>query len=148
MELEFKKKSKILGILEGYYFKGELLSRYKTEAIKILRERIETAGSKVGDKSKTNFEKGMEICKDEWQIIHDEFEKCSLKVQKTYDKKKPYYVKIHRRVLERKINTLKNRIWDVDERLVRIKNEFKNKKLNLLKEIEEIEKQFENGKTK
>lgn len=143
---KFKKESKILGVSAGYYFKGEFLSRYQNEAIKILRGRIEEAGSKVGDSSKTNWEKGKEILKDEFEVIDTAFRLCTMRIKKTHDKKKPYYAKIHRRVLERKIETLKNRIWDVDERLARINNEFQNKKLNLLKEIEEIEKQLENGK--
>jgi predicted N-acyltransferase len=141
----FKKRSKILGIVEGYYFKGEFLSRYKTEAIKILRNRVETAGSKIGDKSKLDIEKGKEICKDEWQVVHDEYEKATLKNQKTHEKKKPYFAKINQRVLERRIVTLNNKIIDIDNKLLQINQDFATKKQSIQTEIDQIKKIQEGG---
>lgn len=138
MEYEFKKQSKILGIERGYYFKGEFLSRYNTEAIAILRKRIEEAGNKVGDMSRTSWEKGREVCPDEWKVVHREWKKSTEKNKKTHEKKKPYYEKIHKRVLERKINTLKHKIDDVEARKKHYCLECDERIKEINKEIEQI----------
>jgi len=62
VKLEFKKPQKRLGesFEIGYYFKGEFLSRYKQEALKILRDRVKDLTIEERDKT------------DEWKIIHKE----------------------------------------------------------------------------
>lgn len=113
---EFKKGNKILAISCGYYFKGKLLSRYKSEAIAILRKRIEDGGNRIGDLSRDTWEKGKEACPDEWQVIHEEYEKSKTKTNRTREKKQPYFDKIHERVIARKIKTLTLKIEDVKTR--------------------------------
>lgn len=110
MTLEFRKASKVLGTEAGYYFKGVLLNRYKSEAIKILRERIEKAGSEVGDKSRTNWEKGVEVLPDEAKVIYEEYESHKRRTNKIHEKKKPYYRELHKRVLKRSLVTLQEQI--------------------------------------
>jgi len=99
-QLSFKKKSVLNNIECGYYFKGELLSRYKTQALQILRERIEKAGSQVGDMSQTNFEKGMKVLPDEYAIVHQHYLESTEKNRKTKEKKKVYYATMRRARLE------------------------------------------------
>jgi hypothetical protein len=123
--LIFKKFSKRLGILRGYYFKEEFLSNYKTEAIKILRDRIEKAGSEIGDMSRNAWEKGQEILPDEFSIIKQEFEKITERTRRTHEKKKPYYEMLKKRQIEREIFKLSQRIEYLE-----------NKKLSVLSGIE------------
>ena len=107
---------------KGYYFKGEFLSRYKTEAIRILRERVE--GLSIEERDKT----------DEWKIIHQEYLKSIERTKKINKTKQPYYKKQRERIIKRKIILLKEKInyleWmkkekmkEFDERIILIKNE-------------------------
>jgi hypothetical protein len=131
MGLEFRKKSKLKGIECGYYFKGELLSRYKTEAILILRKRVEEAG-------KGNFLKGKEFLPDEWQVIHNEWEKAEERTNKTNIKKKPYWDKLHINSLKHKLLTLDNKIELQKSRKSQIEQIFTDRINALEKEKEEI----------
>lgn len=126
MGLEFIKQKKSQGICEetGYYFKKEFLSKYKTKAIEILRKRVKDAGD--GD-----FIKGKDIAVDEWEVINKEYIKSCEAIKKTNQTKKPYWDKIRKRTLQRRIVRLgekindmkerkKERIWDFDERINKI----------------------------
>lgn len=131
MELEFRKKSKLKGIECGYYFKGELLSRYKTEAIEILRKRIEKAGQ--GD-----FLKGKEFLPDEYNVINQEYLKWEERTNKNYNKKKFYYDKLHINCLKHRLLTLQNKIDMQKSRKSQIEQIFTDRINALEKEKEEI----------
>jgi hypothetical protein len=139
--LEFKKLSRILGIECGYYFKGKLLSRYKTESIKILRERIEKAGSEIGDKSISSWEKGMKALPDEAQVIMEEYEKSKRKTDKTYDKKKPYYKELHKRAIKHSILTLNERIRMKELRKIEVIKDFDKSIQEIKDKINILEKE-------
>jgi hypothetical protein len=139
MMFEFKKQNKILGIGCGYYFKDVFLSRYKTEAIRILRNRIEEAGSKVGDRSKSSWEKGQLELPDEAKVLKDEWLKGEERTRKTHAKKKQFYKEIHKRVLKRKIVTLQERIRLKEERKIFISERFDIEIQSLKDEIAKLE---------
>lgn len=103
MSLEFKRANKVLGQICGYYFKDEFLSRYKSEAIQILRARVERAGN-------GKFENGKALCPDEWKVIHEEYERSKRATKKTYTKKKPYFQLLHKRALKHSLLTLQEKL--------------------------------------
>jgi hypothetical protein len=140
--LEFRKESKILGVKCGYYFKGEFLSRYKTEAIRMLRERIEHAGSQVGDCSQTNWEKGIKALPDEAKVIFDEYQKAKKKTDSTHNKKKPYYKELHKRGLRRSLITLSDRIRMKEMRKSEIIQGFDKEIQEIKKQMVEVEKEL------
>lgn len=125
--LEFKKKNRFLGIVCGYYFKGVLLSRYKTEAIEILRSRVDNLSE--DNRNKT----------DEWKVITEEYEKSCEKTRKTHEKKQGYYKKIGERVRLRKIEGLKFRIQDVRERKEKVMQDFDSRINKLIIELNELQ---------
>jgi len=83
MPLEFRKKSILKGVVCGYYLNNEFLSRIKTDAIAILRERIKDRGHGFNDTEWKNTPEGVVIC--------EEYEKANKKTRKTEEKKKGYY---------------------------------------------------------
>jgi hypothetical protein len=99
IELEFKRQQRLKGIERGYYFKGELLSKLKTEAINILRKKVEEAGQ-------GNWEKGKEILPDDANILNEEWQKSNDRTKKIEEKKKPYYEQMHINSLKHQILTL------------------------------------------
>jgi hypothetical protein len=136
---QFRKLSKRTGTQAGYYFKGEFLGRYYFKALQILRERIEDAGSKIGDKSRTNWEKGMEICPDEWQVIHEEYQKGVVRTNKIHEKKKPYYAEIHKRVIARSLITWKSRLEMKERRKQEVMQDYDGAIQEIKDKIKEIE---------
>lgn len=100
---KFKKKSIKKEIECGYYFKGEFLSRYKTEAKQILRKRIENAGD-------GSLEKGKKILKDEWKVLHQEWLKSCKTIKKTNRKKRAYYKRARIESKKRKIKQLREEL--------------------------------------
>jgi len=128
--LEFKKPKIRLGetFSTGYYFKGEFLSRYKNEAIAILRKRVVDLPDEERNKT------------DEWKVIHEEYLKTKERTRKIELKKKPYYEKLSKRARKRRIVRLKNKIKDIESRkkdIVKILD----KKIKLIeKEIEKCQK--------
>lgn len=133
MKLEYVKGSKVLGMATGYYLGNEYLSKHKNEAITILRMRIEKAGDEVGDRSRTAWEKGKELCPEEWEAVNIEFQKVRERVAKINEKKKPYYAKMNERVTERRITNLNERINYLEEKKKRIILDIDDK-INLIKE--------------
>jgi len=133
MKLEYVKGSKVLGMATGYYFGSEFLSKHKNEAITILRMRIEKAGDEVGDRSRTAWEKGKEVCPEEWEAVRLEFLKVRERVAKINEKKKPYYAKMNERAVERRITNLQERINYLEEKKKKIILEIDDK-INLIKE--------------
>lgn len=127
--LEFKKFSKKQGIIAGYYFEGHFLSRYKTEAIQILRDWIEQKGNKIGDKSKTAWEKGKEALPNVWEAIHHEWEKGNEKTRKTNEKVKVWRAGVRARKTPYKIALL-------EEEIIIYKMKM-NEKMNDIKEFYE-----------
>lgn len=75
--LEFRRRNRKKAKSEGYYFKGEFLSRYKREAIQKLREPFKT----YSDEEK-------ELYKDNWEAIDVEYQKGRQAVKKVQDAKK------------------------------------------------------------
>lgn len=142
MSLEFRKANKVLGIEIGYFFKGEFLNRYKSEAIKILRERIEKAGSEIGDKSRTNWEKGKEFLPDEAKVIFEEYKKSKRKTEKTHEKKKLYYQEIHKRVLKRSLITLQEKIRMKEIRKAERIKDWDNSIQEIKDKMAEVEKEL------
>ena len=133
MELKYIKQTKSKGIYDetGYYFKGEFLNRYKTKAIEILRARVEKAGG--GD-----FVKGKNIAKDEWNVIHKEYLKSCDATNKTNMTKKPYYENMKRRMLERKIFTLNQKIEGLGLRKQEMNKDYDDKIEMIIKIINDI----------
>jgi hypothetical protein len=104
--LEFKKMSILKGIpkeLEGYYFKGEFISRYKTETTKLLRERIGKLSDEEAKKT------------DEWKVLHEIYLFGRLRAEKTEIAKKEYYKM-------RKEESIKNKIAKLECQLNYLKN--------------------------
>jgi len=138
MELIFIKQKKSQGIYEetGYYFKKEFLSRYKTKAIKILRERVLKAG-------KGDFDKGKNIARDEWEVIHQEYLKSVEATKKTNITKKPYWAKQRIRVFRNKTNRLLEKARYLEEKKQDEIKDYDERIRLVLKEKEEIEKYLE-----
>lgn len=124
--MEFKKKSKRFGIQAGYYFKGEFLSRYKTEAIEILRNRIEKAGKETGDMSRDVWDKGKEVLPDVWEAIHHEWklgkiktDKSNIKIQEWREreriKKIPYQIEIIKQEIKMEQMKMREKMNDIKE---------------------------------
>jgi pyruvate/2-oxoacid:ferredoxin oxidoreductase alpha subunit len=132
MNFQFQKENKILGVKCGYYFKGEFLSRYKNEAIQILRDRVEKSAN--GD-----WEKAKEFCSDEYKVIHAEWKKGTAKNKKTYEKKKPYYKKIHERTIVTSIANLKHRLEMKEQRKQEVMKDFDDSILEIINKIQELE---------
>jgi len=130
MELEFKKPKKRFGetFRIGYYFKGEFLSRYKSKSLKMLREKVNHLSDE--EKHKT----------DEWKIISAEYLKSCETTKKINKTKKPYWDKVNKRILQRKIVKLYEKINDVKERKQEIINEFDERINKIHIEIQKIGK--------
>jgi len=129
IELEFRKFSKLKGVKCGYYFKGELLSRYKTGAIDILRKRVEKAGN--GD-----FVKGSGLMPEEYSVINQEYLKGEERTKKIHIKKKPYYDRLHINSLKHQLLTLQNRIEILISRRSKSEQEY-NDKINAIEQEKE-----------
>jgi hypothetical protein len=128
IQLEFKKPKLRLGdeFELGYYFKNEFLSRYKQEALKILRGRIKDLSNEERDKT------------DEWKVIHAEFLKSCEATDKCRRTKQPYFKRLNRRTIERRIIRLKQKIEDIEERKKDLIEE-QNKRIELVKnQIKEL----------
>jgi len=124
MKLIFKKGKQISKVGEnptewsddrGYYFKGELLSRYKSEAFKIIRKRIEEAGN-------GSFLEGKEILKDEAKLLFNRMEDMNKVIKKTEESKKEYYLKNRIELKEGKVKRLINEIEKTKKELKVLKN--------------------------
>ena len=124
MKLIFKKGKQISKVGEnptewsddrGYYFKGELLSRYKSEAFKIIRKRIEEAGN-------GSFLEGKEILKDEAKLLFNRMEDMNKVIKKTEESKKEYYLKNRIELKEGKVKRLINDIEKTKKELKVLKN--------------------------
>jgi len=131
--IEFKKESKILGIKRGYYFKGEFLSKYKTETMEKLREPFK---DNFSDENKMKFP-------DEWEAIHYEWEKSRDKTKRTNEKlllhrearrerRKPMKIKMLEediKIYQKKMKEKMNDIKQFYEERIKIKEE-EIKKIN------------------
>jgi hypothetical protein len=129
VSLEFRKKSKLKGVVEGYYFKGKLLSRYKTEAIDILRKRVEQAG-------KGDFMKGKELLPDEYSVINQEWLKGEERTKKIHIKKKPYYDRLHINSLKHQLLHLQNKIENLISKRSKSEQEY-NDRINAIESEKE-----------
>lgn len=116
---EFKKKSKVLGIECGYYFKGEFVSRYKTKAMEILRARIKELSD--DEKKKT----------DELKVLNQEYLKQTEKNKKTYVKQLAFHKRIREAQKPARILKLKAEIelWKsrMNERIKDVQNRYAHK---------------------
>jgi hypothetical protein len=126
MELEFRKLSKLKGVERGYYFNNKLLSRYKTEAIAMLRKRIEDAGH------------GDWVLPEEAEAITIEYNKATEKTRKTHEKKKPIYAQMHISSLKNRISFLENWIERLELRKKDVGKIFDDKIEEKRKEQQEI----------
>ncbi len=118
--LEMKKGSKTLGIQRGYYFKGEFVARLQSEALVILRKRVEHLPEIERNET------------DEWKIIHAQYLKMVTKAEHTHKAKQPYYAKIGERAKKTKIFHLEERI-----------KEFNRKKFESLEELDQKIKELQ-----
>lgn len=117
--IEFKKESKIWGIKRGYYFKGEFLSKYKTEAMQKLREPFK---DNYSDENKKKFP-------DEWEAIHYEWEKSRDKTKRINEK-----ILLYREARRERRKPMKIKMLEED---IKIYQEKMNEKMRDIKQFYE-----------
>lgn len=100
MNFEFKKPKIRWGetFKEGYYFNSKFLSRYKIEALQMLRNRVEDLPEAKRNET------------EEWKVIHQEYLKTMDKVKRTNQKKQPHYEKLRKRAFKSALFRMKQRL--------------------------------------
>lgn len=142
--------------IDGYYFRGEFIDRYKPQSIEILRKKFKS----YSDEEKKRF-------KDEWTVINYEYEKTqkgrrfsvrAIKEEQLESKEKQIeqmerytaekHLELCKLVESNKLNhsILNERLNEIEEKIKVILKHFEKEKTPLMKEEGEVDLVRSEGK--